>query len=147
MVNFRKLEYSDIEETIKLCNECFDENTDYEHAEKVFKETENDKNQIYIIGEIDGKIISHAKITIVPTIYKEMGTYAILNHVCVKEEYRRHNIATLMLKVIKEICKKENCNSIKLWSRNFRIPAHICYKRFGFEPNDATFFTKDMEVK
>lgn len=57
----------------------------------------NDPNHIYLIGLDNNKIIAHSKITIIPTMYEKMNTYSILNHVCVKPEYRRHNIATKML--------------------------------------------------
>ena len=74
----------------------------------------NSDEHIYIVGTIDGKIVSHAKITIIPTMYENMNTYAILNHVCVKKEYRRHNIATDMLNFITGICKEQKCKTIEL---------------------------------
>ena len=104
--------------------------------------TKNDKNQIYLVGTINGQIIAHTKITVIPTIYEKMNTYAILNHVCVKPEYRRHNIATKMLKECERISKENNCVAMELWSNNFRQPAHECYKNFGFVVNDAKFFSK-----
>ena len=73
-----------------------------------------------------------------------MENYAIVNHVCVDPEYRKHHVATEMLKIIKKICLERNCISIKLWSKNFRVPAHTCYKRFGFQPIDATFFELEL---
>ena len=79
---------------------------------------------------MDNKIIAHTKITIIPTIYEKMNTYAILNHVCVKEEYRRHNIATLMLKEIERICRLKKVKTMELWSNNVRVPAHACYKKY-----------------
>ena len=97
-VKFRIATENDIEAIVELCNECFFENTDPQKALQIFKDT-NDDNNIYIVGEVDGKIIAHSKITIIPTIYERMGTYSILNNVCVKPEYRRHNIATKMLAI------------------------------------------------
>ena len=143
-VLFRRAVLEDVSEIIDLCNECFDEKTELSHAQEIFKESCHDKNQIYLVGLLNGKVMAHAKITVIPTIYKSMGTFAILNHVCVKEEYRRHNIATLMLEEIEKICKEVGCASMKLWSKNFLIPAHVCYKRFGYEPVDATFFSMDL---
>lgn len=139
-IRFSIADASKVRGIVDLCNECFDEDTTYEEAEKAFNEHKNDHNQIYLIGECDGKIIAHTKIAIVPTMFKGMDTYAILNHVCVKPEFRKHKIATEMLKAVKEVCKQKKCVSIKLWSRNFRVPAHTCYKKFGFVPDDATFF-------
>lgn len=143
-VKFRIATIEDVEGIIELCNECFSENTSLEYATRVFRETENDKNQIYVVGEVDGKIIAHTKITIIPTIYEKMNTYSILNHVCVKPEYRRHNIGTKMLVECERISKEHNCVAVELWSNNFRQAAHACYKHYGFVVNDAAFFSKEI---
>ncbi|MCM1370301.1 MAG: GNAT family N-acetyltransferase [Clostridium sp.] len=143
-VTFRKAKLEDLKEIIELCNECFEENTSIEYAEKVFIETMNDKNQIYLVGIINNKIIAHSKITIIPTIYEKMNTYSILNHVCVKPEYRRYHIATYMLDACEKISKEMGCVCIELWSNNFRQPAHECYKKYGFIVNDAKFFSKEI---
>lgn len=144
-VKFRKATENDIEAIIALCNECFEENTSLDYAKRVYKETKNDNNQIYIVGEVDNKIVAHSKITIIPTIYEKMNTYSILNHICVKPEYRRHNIATKMLEVCERISKEKKCVAMELWSMNFRNAAHECYKHYGFIANDATFFSKDIK--
>lgn len=142
-VNFRVAKDEDIEQIIDLCNECFFENTSYEYAKKIFKET-NDKNDIYLVGDLNGQIVAHAKITIIPTIYERMGTYSILNHVCVKPEYRRHKIATRMLDEITKICIDRDCKTMELWSNNVRKAAHACYRNYGFHLDDAGFFTKEI---
>lgn len=142
-VKFSIANASKIKGIVELCNEVFEEDTDYDEALRLFNEY-NDRNQIYIIGEYDGKVIAHTRINVVPTIFKDMNTFAILNHVCVKPEYRKHKIATKMLEVVREVCKNHDCTSMKLWSRNFRVPAHTCYKKFGFIADDATFFSMDI---
>ena len=144
-IKFRIATINDIEKIVELCNECFDENTSIEYAKTKFIETENDKNQIYLIGTIDEQIVAHTKITIIPTIYEDMNTYSILNHVCVKPEFRRHNIATKMLIECEKICKEHSCVAIELWSKNFREAAHKCYINYGFEIVDAKFFSKKID--
>lgn len=143
-LNFRIAEREDIEGIIKLCDECFNETTNLEYAYRIFDENKNDKNQIYLIGEYEGEIIAHTKITVIPTIYENMNTYAIINHVCVREDYRRHNIATMMLDEVTKICKEHKCKTIELWSRNFRQAAHACYLNYGFVIDDAKFFIKEI---
>lgn len=140
-VKFRIAKEEDIQSIINLCNQCFDEETNLDYANKIFMETKNDKNQIYLIGEVDGEIVAHTKITIIPTIYEKMNKYAILNHVCVKPDYRRNNLATKMLEECNRICKKNGCVAMELWSMNFREAAHACYKNFGFQVDDAKFFS------
>lgn len=143
-VKFRKATIEDVEGIILLCNECFGEETNIEYAKRIFEETLRDPNQIYLIGLIEDKIVAHTKITIIPTIYEKMNTYSIINHVCVKPEYRRHNIATKMLDEVTQICKDMGCKTIELWSNNYRTAAHACYNKYGFVPNDATFFSKEI---
>ncbi len=144
-VIFKSLDLEELEKTIDLCNLCFNENTEYEYAKKVYLETRNDPNNIYINGICNGEVIAHAKITIIKTMYKPMATYAILNHVCVRPDYRRHHIATHLLDVVFKVCKDNNCNKVELWSMNFRIAAHSCYKRYGFKLEEAGFFSKEVE--
>lgn len=143
-VEFRRAVLDDVDEIIALCDECFDEKTDIEYAKKVFRETENDDKQIYLIGSVDGKVVAHTKITIIPTIYEDMNTFAILNHVCVKPEFRRSHIGMKLLDESFRIAKDMGCKCVELWSKNFRQAAHGLYHKYGFEVMDAKFFTKEV---
>lgn len=143
-VLFRKATIDDVEAIIELCNECFNENTSLDYAKRVFIQTENDENQIYLVGVVDNRIVAHAKITVIPTIYEKMNCYSILNHVCVKPEFRRHNLATKMLIECERISKEKNCVAMELWSMNYRQAAHECYKRYGFNLKEAGFFSKKI---
>ena len=144
-IKFRRATFDDIESIIALCNECFEENTSLDYAKEMFKKTEDDQNQIYIVGELDGKIIAHTKITIIPTMYEDMNTFAILNHVCVKPELRRGHIGTKMLDECFKIAKENGCKCVELWSKNFRQAAHGLYHDYGFDVMDAKFFTKNVK--
>ena len=144
-VVFRKAVAEDIEEIVNLCNECFEEKSSLRYAKEMFEKTKEDPNQIYVVGIYNHKIIAHAKATVIPTIYSKMNTYAILNHVCVKQACRRKQVATQMLDYITELCQEMNCVSLKLWSKNFRTAAHACYYHYGFTREDAGFFTKKIK--
>lgn len=144
-VNFRKATINDVEGIIKLCNECFDETTSVEYATKIFEETMNDPKHYYLIGEVNGEIIAHTKITVIPTIYEKMNTYCILNHVCVRPDYRRHKLGIKILEECEKIAKEMGCVAMELWSNNFRQPAHACYLKYGFKINDAKFFSKEID--
>ena len=144
-VEFRIANYDDVDGIIKLCDRCFNENTNLDYAKRIFKENESDKNQIYLIGVANNEIIAHAKINVIPTIYEDMNTYAILNLVCVKPELRREHIGTKMLDECFKIAKSHNCKCVELWSKNFREAAHGLYHSYDFEVMDAKFFTKDID--
>ena len=144
-LEFRIANENDIKGIIELCNECFNENTSLEYAKKIYLDNKDDVNQIYVIGILNDKIIAHSKINIIPTIYEDMNTYAILNHVCVKPELRREHIGTKMLDECFKIAKSHNCKCVELWSKNFREAAHGLYHSYDFEVMDAKFFTKDID--
>ena len=141
---FKVCTIDDLSQVTNLCNSIFEENTDPEWAKQVFKQTENDPNNIYINGWVNDEVVSHTKITIISTMYEVMGTYAIINHFCVKNEYRRHHVAKQMMDEIIKICRAKNCKSIKLWSKNFRIAAHSFYKNYGFDILESGFFEKNI---
>ncbi len=141
----RRMSLDDLAETIKLCNLCFEEKTRLEFAKKRYLKGLVDQNQIYLVTTIDEKIVGHMRIQIIETMYESMGSYAMINHVCVHPEYRRHKIATKMLDLATKICKDRNCKNLSLWSKNKRAAAHACYLNYGFEIEDAKFFIKELE--
>lgn len=143
-IEFRIAERADLPEMIDLTNRCFDETTPLAYAEQIWDENASDPHQIYLNGWKDGKIVAHTKITIVPTIYEEMNTYAILNHVCVDPEVRRQHLGTRLLDEVFQICKAHNVKTVEFWSKNFREAAHALYHKYGFEVVDAKFFAKEV---
>ena len=146
-VSFRTAKAEDLLDIITLTNTCFNEETPLAYAQKVWRETETDTNQISVNGYLDGKLVAHTKITIIPTIYEDMNTFAILNHVCVYPEVRRQHLGTKLLDEVFRICKERNVKVVELWSKNFREAAHALYKKYGFEVVDAKFFSKDVQLK
>ena len=143
-VTFRIATSDDIEDIIALTNECFDENTPVAYAKEIWQTTANDPNTVYLNGYMGDQLVAHMRIAIIPTIYEEMGTFAILNHVCVKPTVRRQHLGTKLLDAAFAICKEHGCKAVELWSKNFREPAHAMYKKYGFEVVDAKFFSKEL---
>lgn len=141
---FRIATRADIPEIIALTNECFNEQTPLEYAQQIWDQNAGDDNQIYLNGYLNGELVAHTKITIIPTIYEEMNTFAILNHVCVKPSARRNHLGTKLLDAAFQVCRDRGVKVVELWSKNFRQPAHALYKKYGFEVVDAKFFSKDV---
>ena len=143
-VKFRIATEQDIADIIALTNECFEENTSLEYAKQAWQETANDPNSIYLNGYAGDRLVAHMRIAIIPTIYQDMNKFAILNHVCVRPDMRRHHLGTQLLDAAFQICKERGVKTVELWSKNFRVPAHAMYHKYGFEVVDAKFFSKDV---
>ena len=142
-ISFKEVGPGAAAEVTSLTNECFNENASTD-AVKSFIEAHQNKNQIYLAGYLENTLVAFALISIIETPFPGMDTYAILNHVCVKPEYRRHHLGTKLLTEVEKICEGKGVNSLKLWSKNFRIPAHALYQKFGFKIVDAKFFEKEL---
>lgn len=143
-IEFRFAKREDLPDIISITDECFSEYTELSYAQKLWDQFKDDPNQIYINGYLQGQIVAHVKLTIIPTIYQPMETYAMINHLCVKPEARRHHIGTHILEYCKKVALERGCVELSLWSKNFRVPAHALYQKFGFEIVDAKFFTYDL---
>ncbi len=143
-IKFRMASEEDLEKIINLCNECFEESTSLDYAKNIFQENKVDKNTIQIVAILDNEVIAYVRLAIINTMFEDMGKYAIINHFCVKPEHRRKNIATRMLEGIDKLCAYNGIKSVKLWSKNFRVPAHKCYEKHSFNKIDAAFFEKKV---
>lgn len=143
-VEYRTMTRDDLAAVVALCNECFNENTPMEYAERMWAESEGDPHQVYVVGILDGQVVAHTLINIIPTIYEEMNTYAILNHVCVKPDCRRSGIGTGLLDYCFAVARDHKCKKVELWSKNFRVAAHGLYRKYGFTVMDAAFFEREV---
>lgn len=143
-LTFRIATRDDLAAMIDLTDRCFDEATPLAYAEEVWDRTSDDPNQIYLNGWKGDRLVAHTKITIIPTIYEEMNTYAILNHVCVDPDARRQHIGTHLLDEVFRICREHDVKTVEFWSKNFRTAAHALYQKYGFEVVDAKFFAKEV---
>lgn len=167
---YRIMTGNDLEEVVALCNECFEEETPVEYARKVWEanaativgagvsadraevgadgagatDVASRAAQIYVVGVQNGMIVAHALVNVIPTVYAEMGSYAILNHVCVKPDARRGGIGTGLLDYCFALARERGCKKVELWSKNFRVAAHGLYHKYGFEVLDAKFFEKEV---
>ena len=126
-VNFRPATRADLEDIITLTNLCFDEQTSLAYAEKIWDENANDSNQIYLNGYLNGELVAHTKITIIPTIYEEMNTFAILNHVCVKPDLRRHHLGTKLLDEVFRTVRSQCKASVRLPDTKYPINESYSY--------------------
>lgn len=141
---FRRATADDLRDVVDLINRCFDESNTVEYATTAWENSINDPNQIYINGYLDGELVAHLKITIIPTIYDDMATYAMLNHVCVRPDVRRNHLGTKLLDEAFAACRDAGVTKVVLWSKNFREAAHAMYRKYGFEVVDAKFFERKI---
>ena len=132
-VKFVRYEDQYKDDVIKLINKSF-ENHNITNILDTF-------NVVGLVGLFAGHAISYLNITFCVDVIKN-NKYAIINHVCVDEEYRGNNIGKDMMIEAINICKSNNCNVIKLTSNSNRVAANKLYQSLGFGIRETNVYEK-----
>lgn len=70
--------------------------------------------------------------------------YFFVNYVCVKKEYRKHGIGTMLFDRVFDLCRKENISYVELTSNEKRMAAHSLYQSLGFYIRSTDVFRKEI---
>ena len=151
-MNIRKTIINDFNGVINLykqlfeAEKVFDENIikTYkidEKEEKKIKKRIRSRKVIFLVAEIDDKIVGLIDGYIIESIYfKEKIAY--LDHLCVDEKYRNNGIGSKLIEKFSEISKKKGAKYIKLNAFEENIPAVSLYSKHGFESYSIYYMKK-----
>ena len=101
----------------------------------------NTNNNTELVAVLDNNVVGYLTINKLYDSVKNIK-YCYINYVCVKKEYRRYHIATILLQKVEEICRKENISYIELTSNAKRIEAQYLYNKEGYIKRDTNVFRK-----
>ena len=132
-VKFVRYEEQYKDDVIKLINKSFESHniTDISDA----------FNVVGLVGLFAGKVVSYLNITFCVDVIKN-SKYAMINHVCVDEEYRGNDIGKDMMVAAIDMCRFNNCNLITLTSKPSKIVANEMYKSMGFAIKETNYYEK-----
>ena len=97
-----------------------------------------DPGQVYLVAEVDGKIVSACVLVIIDNLTRNAAPYALIENVVTHPDYRRRGIGTRLLTRAQEIAREKGCYKAMLLSgRKEAIPF---YENTGFERESKTGF-------
>lgn len=102
----------------------------------------NDKDHHIIVAEEDGIIASSCVCVIIPNLTHGQQSYAFVENVVTRPEYRKKGLATACLDFAKGIAEKEGCYKIMLLTGSKEESTLRFYERAGFNRNDKTAFIR-----
>ena len=152
-MNIRKTIINDFNGVINLykqlfeAEKVFDENIikTYkidEKEEKKIKKRIRSRKVIFLVAEIDDKIVGLIDGYIIESIYfKEKIAY--LDHLCVDEKYRNNGIGSKLIEKFSDVSKSKGAKYIKLNAFENNIPAVSLYNKYGFEEY-SIFYMKSI---
>ena len=103
-----------------------------EKQEKIIKKRIKSRKEIFLVAEIENKIVGLIDGYLIDSIYhKEKVAY--LDHLCVDKKYRNREIGTRLIKEFDNKAKKRGAKFIKLNAFENNIKAVNLYKKLGFK--------------
>ena len=95
---------------------------------------------IFIVCEVDGKIVSSCVCVIIPNLTRNVRPYAFVENVVTHSDYRGKGYASLCLDYAKSIAENDGCYKIMLLTGSKSDSTLNFYKRAGYNSNDKTAF-------
>jgi len=125
--------YKQLHETEKKYdNNLIDEYNIDKEQEKIIKKRIRSRKDIFLVAEIDNKIIGLIYGEIPDIIfYKEKVSF--LKHLCVDKEYRNKSIATKLIQEFSDKSQEKGAIYIRLNAFEKNTNAVNLYKKMGFE--------------
>ena len=151
-MNIRKVNINDYKDKVNLYKQLFDSEKKFddnivrtykidEKEEKRIKKSIKSRKGIFLVAEIDNKIVGLIDGYIMESIYyNEKISY--LAHLCVDEKYRNKEIGSKLIEEFSEISKKKGAKYITLSAFEKNIPATNLYNKHGFESYSIYYMKK-----
>ena len=152
-MNIRKININDYKDVINLYKQLFDAEKVFddnivrtykvdEKEEKKIKKRIKSRKKIFLVAEIDNKIVGLIDGYVIENIYyKEKVSY--LDHLCVDKKYRKNEIGSKLIEKFTEVSKKKGAKYIKLNAFENNIPAISLYNKYGFD-NYSIYYMKKI---
>ena len=151
-MNIRKVNINDYDDVANLYTQLFDAEKGFddnivdtytidEKVEKIIKKRIKSRKEIFLVAEIDNKIVGLIDGYIIESIcYKEKVAY--LDHLCVDEKYRNNDIGSKLIDEFSKKVEKKGAKYIKLNAFEENIPAVSLYTKYGFEKYSIYYMKK-----
>lgn len=151
-MDIRKVNINDYNGVINLYKQLYDAEKVFddnlartykvdENEEKKIKKRIKSRKEIFLVAELDDKIVGLIDGYIIESIhFKENVAY--LDHLCVDEKYRNNDIGSKLIEEFSKISKTKGAKYIKLNAFENNEPAVNLYNKQGFEKYSIFYMKK-----
>lgn len=94
----------------------------------------------YLVGEIDGKLISSCTLTIIPNLTRGARPYGLIENVVTHREYRGRGFGTRILRHALQVAWDSDCYKVMLLTGRKDEETLRFYEKAGFERGVKTGF-------
>ncbi|MDN5570288.1 MAG: GNAT family N-acetyltransferase [Propionibacteriaceae bacterium] len=91
-----------------------------------------DPSELVVVGELDGRIVATAQISVIPSLSRGGSSRATIEAVRVESALRGGGYGTHLIEWLIEEARSRGCAMVQLTSDATRLDAHRFYERLGF---------------
>ena len=100
--------------------------------EDAFAVIDADRNQLLLVGEVDGRIVASLQLTFIPGISSRGAWRAQVETVRVARDLRGQRIGEAMMRHVIGLARERGCDRMQLTTNKARDGAQRFYRRLGF---------------
>ncbi len=138
-VAFRRARREDLRALLELLNDAKMGNIP-EHLEdplpRVYEDAfaviDADRNQLLLVGEVEGRIVASLQLTFIPGIASRGAWRAQVETVRVARDLRGQGIGEPMMRYVIGLARERGCDRMQLTTNKARDDAQRFYRRLGF---------------
>jgi GNAT superfamily N-acetyltransferase len=94
----------------------------------------------YLVGELDGELVSSCTLAIVPNLTRGARPYGLIENVVTHSDYRKRGFATQVLVHALQIAWDNDCYKVMLLTGSKKASTLKFYEQAGFRRNIKTGF-------
>jgi len=140
----RKLEYNDLPQLALLYKCYWNEDSDIQTMEKIFKKLENSDSYILLCAVENDKLCGSVMGIICDQLYGNCNPFLILENMVVDINYRRKGIGKILFIELEKYAKEKGCTQILLVTEAYRNDACGFYESIGFDPIKSKGYKKKI---
>jgi ribosomal protein S18 acetylase RimI-like enzyme len=143
----RKIRYEELRDLLDLYRH-FDNGDpvlpDSPELKELWGEIYSNPNWIYLVCEVDGKLVSTCTISLIKNLTRSARPYALIENVVTHREYRNKGYGKMVLKKAQDIARDYNCYKVMLMTGSKKEETLKFYESVGFRKGIKTGFVMNM---
>lgn len=120
---------------------------DSPELKELWDEIYSNPNWIYLVCEVDGKLVSACTISLIKNLTRSARPYALIENVVTHSDYRNKGYGKMVLKKAQEIAQQNNCYKVMLMTGSKKEETLKFYESAGFQKGIKTGFIMPLVTK
>lgn len=143
----RKIKHEELRELLDLYKHFNNGDPDLPDSPaltELWDEIYSNPNWIYIVCEVDGKLVSTCTVTLIKNLTRNARPYALIENVVTHSEFRNKGYGKMVLKKAQDIARENNCYKVMLMTGSKKEETLKFYESTGFQKGIKTGFIIKM---